>query len=305
MEKCQIKTKNQIGNKLFLKYSFFIIGGILLFVLPIIHIDFPKKNVEVEAYKTSLDKKINNIKIKIKNNRTAYDEGIIDAKKYIHINDKLLISLDKQSKINTKLYRDKVDSVRIFGWKTMRIFLVGLGIRLPYLFYSLIISYLITLIPQKNNFLKKALFFLQLASYTISFYLLIWCFWTSQDYPLHIYRVAIIILCTLASFLSIYFVKYLNRKQNAIKSLLYLLSDFNKIKIRKEKLNNYYNTIYLSKREKEIAEMLHSGINDYNFISNSLVISYKTVTSHTSNIFKKANVTSKQEFIDLRGKLLQ
>ncbi len=85
----------------------------------------------------------------------------------------------------------------------------------------------------------------------------------------------------------------------------YTITKINRIKTRKEKLNNYYNKIYLSKREKEIAEMLHSGINDYNFISNSLVISYKTVTSHTSNIFKKANVTSKQEFIDLRGKLIR
>ena len=49
--------------------------------------------------------------------------------------------------------------------------------------------------------------------------------------------------------------------------------------------------------------MLHSGIEDYNIISDLLVISYKTVTSHTARIFSKSNVSSKKQFIKLLSEL--
>ncbi|WP_440881388.1 LuxR C-terminal-related transcriptional regulator [Tenacibaculum sp. C7A-26P2] len=66
---------------------------------------------------------------------------------------------------------------------------------------------------------------------------------------------------------------------------------------QRSELIEQFNELGFTNREKQIGEMLISGIEDYKKISEILFISYNGVTSHTSNIFKKANVKSKKEFI--------
>ncbi|HAO15121.1 MAG TPA: hypothetical protein DDE71_06130 [Tenacibaculum sp.] len=102
-----------------------------------------------------------------------------------------------------------------------------------------------------------------------------------------------VVISSLGYFVIIYFYFFeINLKQKSYN-----------IYVKKKRLLKYYDEIGLSKREREIAEMLHSGIEDYNIISDLLVISYKTVTSHTARIFSKSNVSSKKQFIKLLSEL--
>ncbi len=181
----------------------------------------------------------------------------------------------------------------IFGFKSMRTFLYSFGTHFILFGCSLFLFWFIYLSLNLEKRLKRIGNLVAGLFLSVSIYYLLFIFidTSNSPYPDSYYEIAFSLG---AIFSSIIIYLIFERKEK-----------LNQIKTRKEKLNNYYNKIYLSKREKEIAEMLHSGINDYNSISSSMTISYKTVTSHTSNIFKKANVTSKQEFINLRGKLLQ
>ncbi len=187
------------------------------------------------------------------------------------------------------IFLDRKDTVEVFGFRNLRNFLYAIGLPISLFFCASLLFYTTKYIKEDSPKL-----YLKIVSSLFlwsSFFQFIWIFWDRQDLDKSFYYFSMIMLSAIIC--------------TGFISLANTITKINRIKTRKEKLNNYYNKIYLSKREKEIAEMLHSGINDYNFISNSLVISYKTVTSHTSNIFKKANVTSKQEFIDLRGKLIR
>jgi DNA-binding NarL/FixJ family response regulator len=53
---------------------------------------------------------------------------------------------------------------------------------------------------------------------------------------------------------------------------------------------------HLSKREKEILHLMEEALN-YKAIAEKLYISYKTVRTHVSNIYKKLHVTSRNEAV--------
>ena len=180
----------------------------MIFIAPLIHIEYPKKNSVVEEYKNQLEGSITVLDEGIVSLRSKYDNGTISAKEYFEQHDVLVAEKEAQESANKVLLKEKVDSERVFGWLTTRIFLVGFGIRLPYLLFSIIISLLIARINTRDENLLRTFFFLQVSCYSIAAYELVWVFWNFQDYPLETYRVAVIFMCIMVGFLCAYAFKY-------------------------------------------------------------------------------------------------
>lgn len=212
MSKRATKTKNRIEgtivkNRLILFIGIFL-GALIILVAPLVHISFPKKNQVVEQYKEVLNQPVHKLKAKIVDLRSSYDEGGIPASEYIIENDKLNITLTELLATNKSLVKTKVDEARVFGWTTTRKFIIGFGIRLPFLIFSIIISMLIARDQTRVKNLKKAFFILQSACYTISFYVIIWCFWYVQDYPLEVYWFAMLTFCVVAGIFTTFAFRY-------------------------------------------------------------------------------------------------
>ncbi|MDB0610936.1 hypothetical protein PL371_03425 [Tenacibaculum maritimum] len=161
-------------------------------------------------YKKELEKEVDSIDKELVSYREKYDNGNISAENYIEIND--ILSKRKEEIIlrNKKLIKLKVDKERFFGWKTIRKFYVGLGVRLPFLFMSIIISFLIFKLETKDKYLKRALFFLQTSCYGLSFYYMLWVFWYSQDYSIVAYRWFFIAFSLSSAAATVYFISYRN-----------------------------------------------------------------------------------------------
>jgi len=223
----QIKTKSLIG----VRNIFLIIGAVLLFIAPFIHIEFSKKNFVVEDYKIEKEKQIiTPVKKTLTTLKQNYSKGSIIAEDYILEYDRLNVELEKAKTKYNELVRSKENEERVLGWLTIRSFLIGFGIRLPYLLFSLIISYLISIINTKDVSLKRTFTFLQMVCYTISGYVLIWCFWYSQDYPLSSYRLIAIVISALVSLSLYFFIKYIRdslvKKLERLKYIIRNLFDF-------------------------------------------------------------------------------
>lgn len=241
---CQTKTKKGIGKSII--YVLLFIASVLLFTAPLAHMEFSKVNLTVKKEKKALKERlITPLEAKIAFNRVEYDLNNISAINYIKQNDVLVNELKKAKKKYTNLSKTLVDKYRVFGWKTLRMFLIGFGIRLPFLLFSIIISFLILKINTNDSNLKRSFVFLQIASYTISFYVLVWCFWYSQDYPLSSYRWVVIGISVLASISTVYFIKYRklleHRYSQIIKGLFdFILSDLeDEDMIKEEKIPIY------------------------------------------------------------------
>ncbi len=249
----QIKMKNQIG----IRNIFLIIGAILLFIAPFIHIEFSKKNSIVEKYKTETKKEIIiPIKNSIKELKQNYSKGNIVAENYILEYDKLSNELENAETKYNKLVQIKKDEERILGWLTIRSFLVGFGIRLPYLLFSLIISYLISIINTKEKSLKRTFTLLQLTCYTISGYVIIWCFWYSQDYPLSSYRFVALAISALVSFSLYFFIKSrrdsLVQKLERLKHVIRNLFDFILMDSKEEDFVKEDKKVYYRDKSREL-----------------------------------------------------
>lgn len=192
---------------------------------PLVHIGFPKKNLKVEAYSDKLDDSVKILDSELAHLREQYDNGEISGDTYISLSDTVKEKKTAQEKVNEKLYDEKVEQERVFGWKTWRVFLIGFGIRIVYLFFSIIITLLVVFFirPEKGN-LKNALTTLQVFCYAISIYEITWVFWPSQDYPIETYWVAmllgsVILSMALVSFLMWYRFK-IERLQDIAKNLI-------------------------------------------------------------------------------------
>lgn len=190
----------------------------MIFIAPIAHIEFPKQNKSITEFKNELNREIEIIDLKLSDVRNKYDNERITAKEFIDKTDELRLQKISLSTNNALLIKEKVDIERVFGWKNLRIFLVGFGIRLPYLLFSVIISFLIFQFNTKNKNLQRVFFLLQILCYTISFYVLIWCFWYSQDFPLSTYRIVAFLLAFLLALSSIYGVRYISSNTINLKS---------------------------------------------------------------------------------------
>lgn len=227
------KTKSQTSNSGWLIYVMVLLGAVI-FIAPLVHIDFPKKTATIVAYEKELESEIDRIHEYLAEAREQYDSGKINAESFVRLQDGLLKELQLQEEKNTELLTSKIDSERIFGWQTPRIFLVGFGIRLPYLLFSVIISLLILKIATTDRNLSRAFLLLQILCYTITFYELVWCFWYSQDYPLETYRVAIIGMCMLLAIGATYLVRYFKTASLHHKKIIRWLMDVVVFDARKE-----------------------------------------------------------------------
>lgn len=194
-------------------------------VAPLVHIGFPRQNAKVESYSKELDRSIQIFDDELILLRAQYDNKEISAETFISLTDSVKEKRASQEKVNEKLYDEKVEQERVFGWKTWRVFLIGFGIRIVYLFFSIIITLLTVFFikPEKGK-LKNSLITLQVFCYSISFYVLIWVFWPSQDYPIETYWVAmslgsVILSIALVSFLMWYRFK-IERLQDIAKNLI-------------------------------------------------------------------------------------
>ncbi len=208
-----IRTRNRTTSGSILFPIALLLGTIGIFMAPLVHIWFPKTNPEVEKYKEVLEAGEQQVLSDITALRSSYSNGKLTAVSYVEALHSLQDRLNYLSTRNKDLLARKVDSERIFDWKTTRVFLVGLGIRLPYLFFSILVSLLLFKLNIKDKNLNRVSFFLQISCFTISFYEIIWVFWNAQDYPLETYRVAILVACTLPALICFYALRHLFEKR--------------------------------------------------------------------------------------------
>lgn len=234
-----------------------IIGVIIIFIAPFIHIEFDKKNKVVDSYKVSLEAKlIKPIEKSLNQTHVKYEKKEISAEDYINKRNNLESKLIQVKKEYKDLVKQKQNENRIFGWLTTRKFLIGFGIRIPYLLFSLIISYLISIINTRDKFLKNTFVFLQISCYSISAYVIIWCFWYSQDYPISSYRFIILFISCLISISIYYFIKYtkqsLQPQIERLKHIIRILFDFILVDSKNEDYVKDNKKDYYKNRSKEL-----------------------------------------------------
>ncbi|MEX0314720.1 MAG: hypothetical protein AB3N18_11125 [Allomuricauda sp.] len=185
--------KNRIGTvKSILIYTVIILGGVILFALPFVHVDMPRVQPQLVELGKQLDSSEEVIDGQIKENRAFYDTGKISARDYITRNDSLTIKLAELRATNKKVYSAAAKELKVFDWSGPRQFWIGFGIRFPFVIYAVILSLMIVALNPQNKNLKRAFYFLQIFTWGIAVYLMCWVFWTSDDFPLKAYRYYII-----------------------------------------------------------------------------------------------------------------
>lgn len=195
-----------------------ILGAVLIFTAPLSHMIFSKTNPKVDSYKKELALTVLDVENKITDNRCDLENNIIKKDRYLYNLDSLNTqkkNIIEQNEVALNLF---IDKNRVFGWRTTRDFILGLGVRLPYLLLSFIVSFLIFKINTKEKSLKRYFFWLQISCYSISFYFMFWVFWTSQDFPLKTYRWIFVLFSIISSIATVYFISY--KKAFQLKSSL-------------------------------------------------------------------------------------
>ncbi len=266
MSKPVTKTKNRtektiIKSRVVLFIGIFL-GALIILVAPLVHIGLDKKNQKVEAYKKQLSRPVNDLQDKITALRADYDNGSVSAHDYVVGNDQLLNDLSIIETKNKTLIKAKVNEARVFGWTTTRKFIIGFGVRLPFLIFSIIISILIARERTRDKNLKKAFFLLQTSCYTISFYVIIWCFWYVQDYPLEVYWYAMLVFCILAGAFTTYsfryyesnLIKIVKLKGAFLNFIVEIRNKHYKPMLRKAMIQGLYDEVYQEEIKQETKE---------------------------------------------------
>ncbi|UII80055.1 hypothetical protein [Flagellimonas sp. CMM7] len=227
---------------------------------PLIHIYLPKKNAEVVAYSKQLDKDIEKYNTQLTNLRTQYNNYEIEAEEYIASSDEILLAREKQLEINEALYDKKVDASRIFGFKTLRVFLVAFGIRIVYLFLSIAISIIVVLLVKPDKgLLKNSLVVFQIFCYSISLYEIVWVFWNAQDYPIQTYWWGILLSTTLISIAIVTFLMWHKFKMERQTLTIVKLFDFMHFDVKKLGfINSIKERQYDSKTQELVKEAIEN-----------------------------------------------
>lgn len=195
------------------------IGAVIIFTAPLLHIKFPKTpeyqarfKDKINLFSEKKDKELCNLKEK-------YIQGLITPKEYIERTD--LLQIDRQVQLGMLEYqlRNLIDENRIFGFRSTRIFLIGFGIRLPYILFSTIILFFFLYSRDRlknNKYLYRSVQLLYTISFLISFYMTIW-FLLPRDMSVTWYHILIGTLSILSTAFSIFIVKYyFNKKSDFI-----------------------------------------------------------------------------------------
>ncbi|BFP39544.1 hypothetical protein FGF1_03890 [Flavobacteriaceae bacterium GF1] len=201
-------------------------GGVIIFTSPFWHIDFPRKTDHIKQFESKLA--IGELKLEkeIELLRQQYENNVLTAEEYILSSEARQKELAALVKKNGEILKTEIDKNRIFVWKNPRAFLLGLGVRLPYVFFAIILSILISLINTNDIYLKRAFFLFQSFSYGIATYLMIWVFWTSQDFSLSAYRYAFIGTSLLVGTSLSYFLIWKRHKVARLEGIIRNLFDF-------------------------------------------------------------------------------
>ncbi|WP_062056084.1 hypothetical protein [Aquimarina longa] len=200
---------------------FIVIGAVIIFIAPLLHINFPKKPEEVKLFQ----EKINTFN-RLKNKEICQLEESLKSNEITpleYIEQLELFNIDRSVEANLLDYQlsQIVNKHRYFGFRTLRVFLIGFGIRLPYILFSFIILFLFLYSKDKlkaNVYLYRSIIILYSISFLISFYMIIW-FILPQDLPITAYHILIMTLAILSSWSSVSLVKYYyNRDTNFLLS---------------------------------------------------------------------------------------
>ncbi|MFD2589687.1 hypothetical protein ACFSTE_02525 [Aquimarina hainanensis] len=215
-----MKNQTQITEtKKILIAILMVIGAVIIFTAPLLHIVFPKK----PEYQVNFEDKINKFN-KIKDAelcdlKEKQLKGIITPLEYIEQAESFQVDRETQTALLNYQLKNLINDNRIFGFKNMRIFLIGFGIRLPYIFFSTIILFFFLYSRDKlksNIYLYHSVRILYTISFLISFYMTIW-FLLPRDLPVTLYHLLIGTLSVLSTISSILIIKYYyNKKSNFI-----------------------------------------------------------------------------------------
>jgi len=243
-----IQTKNQIQtiatkSKKNLIIILVILGAVIIFTAPLVHIYFPKKPDNVKNFEKGIKEYEESIALDLSELKTRYSKGELSATKYISDRELIEQSFKIQSKKLDIELDAIVDSNRVFGFNTLRTFLIGIGIRLPLILYSFIVLFLVLYSKEKlktNPYLYKAVTLLYTLSFLISFYLVAWFMIPKSkgkgDFTNEFYYYLIGTISILATFISIFMVKYfdniISRLKKNISQLITLISDI--------RINHYF-----------------------------------------------------------------
>ncbi|KAA1243345.1 hypothetical protein [Aquimarina sp. RZ0] len=211
---------------------FIMLGAVVIFTAPLLHISFPK----IPEYKVQFEGKIDRFN-KVKNAELCNlkEELLLNKISPIdYIEQVELFEINREIEADLLNYQldNLIDENRIFGFKSMRIFLIGFGIRLPYILFSFVILFFFLYSKEKlkkSIYLYRAIIILYSISFFISFYLIIW-FLLPRDLPIPVYHILIGSLTILSTFTSIFLIKhYYNRKSNfllafKIKELIHFIT---------------------------------------------------------------------------------
>ncbi len=208
---------------------FISIGAIVIFIAPLIHIDFPKKTRRIFLIEKSISKEKESFKLEYNNLKEDLKKGVIDHKSYVYRINQLIDCNNVKSIELKKKLENEIDKNRVFGFRSLRVFLIGFGIRLPYLLFSTAILFFYKYSYRKlkrNYYLKISIILLYNISFLISFYMIIWFLIPRKDFSLQFYHLLIIIISILSTIFSIYLIKSMYRSFNKSKNNIQKLIRF-------------------------------------------------------------------------------
>ncbi|WP_281991556.1 hypothetical protein [Aquimarina aggregata] len=217
-----MKNQIQITETKKIIISFFIlVGAVIIFTAPLLHIGFPKTPDYQKRFEDKIDS-FNEIKdAELCDLKEALSQKKISPLDYIEEIELFGVNRRVETDLLNYQLDNLIDNNRVFGFRSMRIFLIGFGIRLPYILFSFVILFFFLYSKKKlktSIYLYRGVVVLYSISFFISFYLIIW-FLLPRDLPITAYHFLIGILALLGSILSIYFSKYyFNRRSNLILS---------------------------------------------------------------------------------------
>ncbi len=209
------KTKNRTGTTGTLNFkastvlAICLLGALLVFLSPLFHMAFPVDTPGQLKFSKEFDSRLDKFEkesIVLKKN---LDKGEISPSVYIAESERISLEKTNFEKAHTAKYKRYVDERRIFGWKTPRKLLIALGIRLPYLIFAILVTFLISLVKTKDKWATRGFTLLQIGIYASAFYQLIWVFWNHPDYPLKAYIWFGISLCLVSGVIVTYLFKHL------------------------------------------------------------------------------------------------
>ncbi|WP_271783642.1 hypothetical protein [Aquimarina algiphila] len=193
-----------------------IVGAVIIFTAPLLHINFPKK----QNNQVLFEDKINNFnEVKddeLCNLKQALAQNEITPLEYIEQLESFEISRGVTSDLLDYELDNIIDENRVFGFKSMRLFLIGFGIRLPYIFFSFIILFFFLYSKDKlkaDISLYHSVRILYSISFLISFYMTIW-FLLPRDLPVTAYHILIGLLAISSTVCSIFLTKYYYNKKS-------------------------------------------------------------------------------------------